>query len=126
MEVEYNNLVYGSTEAAFQAQKNLDVAEVFTHLSPKESKKYGKTVTLRKDWEENKLQIMYEVCKAKFVQHSDLSKKLIETNPNRLVEGNRWHDNYYGECFCDRCILKIKHNHLGKILMRIRSELINS
>lgn len=52
VDVEYDGIIYKNTEAAFQAQKVLDDDEklVFSDLSPREAKKLGKKVKLRKDW----------------------------------------------------------------------------
>jgi hypothetical protein len=40
-----------------------------------------------------------------------------------LIEGNWWHDNFYGSCTCNKCVNK-GENNLGKILMKIREELL--
>lgn len=37
-----------------------------------------------------------------------------------IVEGNYWHDNYWGNCTCDKCKNIEGQNKLGKILMKIR------
>ena len=69
------------------------------------------------DWEEVKDQIMYEICLAKFTQNEELKEKLLATGNEELVEGNTWHDTYWGVCN------RRGKNKLGKILMRVRSEL---
>lgn len=120
--VEYRGLVYGSNEAAFQAQKCLTEAEkiLFTEFSPGKSKGIGRHVTLRPDWEEVKLGFMEEIVRAKFTQHPELAIKLLATGDKVLVEGNRWGDIYWG--------VDIRtgqgQNNLGKILMKIREELM--
>ena len=119
--VSYNGLEYQNNEAAFQAQKVLDVEEQipFTLLSPKDAKRRGRKVRLRSDWEAVKDGIMEEIVRAKFSQHKDLEEKLITTGDALLIEGNTWNDRYWG--------VDVKtgagHNHLGKILMKIRTEL---
>ena len=119
--VEYDGIVYKNTEAAFQAQKVLDYDEklLFSNLSPRKAKKLGRKVKLRKDWNDVKDNYMYEICKAKFTQHEDLAKKLLETGNEELIEGNKWNDTYWGVCNGKG------KNNLGKILMRIRDELNN-
>lgn len=124
--VTYNGLTYTNSEAAFHAQKTLDPIErkKFTMLNPSEAKKLGRKVTLRSDWESVKDNIMYEICTAKFYQNQDLRKKLLATGNMYLEEGTYWHDNYWGSCYCDRCKNIEGKNHLGKILMQIRKELV--
>ena len=63
---------------------------------------------------------MYEVCRAKFMQHSDLKEQLLSTGSVQLVEGNDWNDREWGVCNGEG------KNKLGKILMRIRGELANA
>lgn len=126
--VVYNGVTYHHTEGAFQAQKTTDKDKQIeiAKLSPRDVKKacgrYGNLV-LRADWEDVKDNIMYEVVKAKFEQHEDLRKKLLDTGDATLVEGNTWHDNYWGDCSCGRCVKRLGKNMLGKTLMRVRDEL---
>lgn len=125
--VVYNGLTFNSSEAAFHAQKTLNTAErkAFTNLSPAASKKMGRKITLRGDWEDVKTDVMYEICLAKFSQNLDLKKKLIATGDEYLEEGTYWHDNCWGNCYCDKCKNIPGENRLGKILMKIREELRN-
>jgi len=124
--VTYNRLVYQNNEAAFQAQKTLDenVRREFTSLPPNLAKRKGRRVTLRSDWEKVKDDVMYEICLAKFlsVENHKLFELLLNTNSEEIVEGNHWHDNYWGNCTCDRCKSIEGKNMLGKILMEIRSK----
>ena len=52
-EVTYNGLTYQNNEAAFQAQKTYSKEEriEFTTLEPRDAKRRGRRVRLRKDWE---------------------------------------------------------------------------
>lgn len=125
--------VYGYTfqnrEAAFQAMKSTDpqVQEKFLHLTGSAAKKLGRTIKLRNDWEEIKEVVMYNVCKAFFMQHEDMRAKLIETGLfTYLMEGNDWHDNTWGVCCCKKCQPKGGQNKLGHILMQIRADFILS
>lgn len=117
--VTYNGLSYLSSEAAFQAQKtiNEDERKKFTTLNPSQSKRLGRTVVLRDDWEDIKIKVMYEVCRAKFTQNEHLAKRLLATGAKTLIEGNTWNDRFWGVCNGDG------ENHLGKILMKLRDEL---
>lgn len=119
--VEYDGLVYGSNEAAFQAQKCMTEEEKlkFTEFGPGKSKGIGRHILLRPDWETVKVGIMEEIVRAKFTQHPELAEKLLETGDKILVEGNRWGDTCWG---VDTRTGQ-GENHLGKILMMIRDEL---
>lgn len=114
--VTYDGFTYTSSESAFQGQKDLSRREEFTKYSPLMSKKIGKRVKLRSDWEEIKLSLMEEIVRCKFDQNPDLKEKLLSTGDRLLIEGNTWGDYYWGVC-------KGKgENHLGKILMKLRKE----
>ena len=119
--VTYDGLTYLNSEAAFQAQKCLTLAgkQRFTDLEPSAAKSLGKRVYLRSDWEQVKVQLMYEVVLAKFKQNSTLAERLIATGDAHLEEGNNWGDKTWGT------VNGVGENHLGKILMRIRDELKN-
>lgn len=118
--VKYEDIIYPSTEHAFQAVKSLDPEErkrIAQILNPSLVKRAGRRVKLRKDWEEVKVQLMYEIVKAKFTQNESLKERLLKTGEEPLQEGNTWHDIFWGVCNGRG------QNHLGKILMRVRNEL---
>ena len=121
--IEIEGLVFDSSEAAYQAMKTLDpiARGKFQELTPSESKKFGKNLDMRKDWEEVKVGVMEEIVQQKFDKNPKLAQKLIETYPQQLVEGNWWGDTFWG--------VSIKNhsgqNHLGEILMKIRKELMD-
>jgi ribA/ribD-fused uncharacterized protein len=120
-EVTYNGLTYQNNEAAFQAQKTYSKEEriEFTTLEPKDAKRRGRRVRLRRDWEQVKDRIMEEIVRAKFSQNEELKEQLLATGEAQLVEGNRWNDRYWGVDIRSG----VGENHLGKILMKVRSEL---
>ena len=120
-EVTYNGLTYQNNEAAFQAQKTYSKEEriEFTTLEPKDAKRRGRRVRLRRDWEQVKDRIMEEIVRAKFSQNEELKEQLLATGDAQLVEGNRWNDCYWGIDIRSG----VGENHLGKILMKVRSEL---
>lgn len=117
--VEYNGMTFGSSEAAFQAQKCVDDEDKikFKYLRPKGAKRFGKTVKLRPDWDEVKVEVMRGVLKAKFTQNPELKSMLLATGDNELVEGNRWGDRFWGVC------KGTGQNNLGKLLMELRDDL---
>ncbi len=117
--LEYDGLCYRNSEAAFQSQKTLKNREQFCNLSPSDAKKLGRRVQLRNDWENVKLEVMYNVVKAKFSQNEYLKDMLLATGQEYLEEGNNWGDKFWGTCN------GVGENMLGKILMRVREELNN-
>lgn len=115
--VTYNGLTYQNNEAAFQAQKTVDEKEriLFTKMNPSEAKHAGRRVTLRKDWENVKIDIMCDIVEAKFRQNPDLAKKLLTTGDMYLEEGNTWDDRTWG------VVNGVGANNLGRIIMEIRA-----
>ncbi len=119
--VEYGGFRYLNNEAAFQAQKCLSDEErqAFFFVSAARAKSMGRRVLLRADWESVKVGLMEDIVRAKFTQNPELAALLLATGDKKLLEGNTWHDTFWG-------VESDTHqgeNHLGKILMKIREEL---
>lgn len=129
--VEYDEQVFNSSEAAFQAAKilyldrkdTLEARRKFIGVSPSEAKKMGRHCDLRKDWDKVKDQVMLEIVRNKFSNNLELRQKLLETGDITLVEGTKWHDNYWGNCTCLKCKNIEGKNKLGLVLMKVRDEL---
>lgn len=117
--VLYGGITYQNNEAAFQAQKTIDIEKrkEFASLEPAPAKRAGRKVKLRPDWEKVKFEIMYEICEAKFSQNPELAEMLIKTGNEELVEGNTWGDTIWGK------VNGKGQNNLGKILMKVREKL---
>ncbi len=119
--VLFEGIEYSSTEAAYQATKTTDsgLRQVVADLAePRYAKKMGRDLPLRSDWETIKLDIMYQVNLIKY-QDKHLRDLLLGTRSANLEETNYWGDRFWGTC------KGIGENNLGKILMKIRSELNN-
>lgn len=119
--VEYEGIVYPSSEHAYQAAKTLnkDLRSAFAEInSPSAVKKLGQTITLRPDWEDVKINVMRDIVIAKFEQNPELMEKLMATKGRELIEGNTWGDTFWGECPLGK-----GRNELGKILMSIRDDI---
>lgn len=118
---------YPSVENYYQASKVINIEErlEFKDISPSAAKDLGQKVALRSDWEEVKDEIMMNGLIQKF-NNQELREKLINTYPVNITEGNKWHDNYWGICYCENCKEKgiIGQNKLGKMLMRLREDII--
>lgn len=113
---------YPSIENAYQAAKTLDpeLRKPFREdITAAKAKKMGQKLELRADWEEVKLGIMKELVMDKF-GHFGLQEKLLATGNVTLIEGNNWHDRFFGVCSCERCKNRGGKNHLGQILMEVR------
>lgn len=116
--VSFQGILYNNSEAAFQAQKCIlqQDKEKFAFLSGPDAKRLGKTIPLIEDWEDIKLDIMYNVVKEKFIQNPSL-KQLLISSTDDIAEENTWGDTFWGTCN------GYGKNHLGKILMKVRDEL---
>lgn len=125
--VRFDGRTFLSTEAAYQAAKTLDplVRDMFVPLMASEAKTLGNNrdiVILRDDWEEVRDGIMMDLLRQKFAQNIAW-KRLQATFPRPLVEGNNWHDTYWGVCKgCKKIGMHppIGENKLGYSLMEIR------
>lgn len=117
--VEYDGLLYTSSEAAFQAQKccTKEERKQFQNLNPSASKKMGRKVRMRPNWDNMKTDVMLEIVRNKFSQNPDLKEKLLATGSAYLEEGNWWGDKIWGVCNGEG------ENRLGRILMQVRDEL---
>lgn len=124
--ITLNDITYPTVEHAFQAYKTLNInkrKQISKLRTPGEAKRAGRRVKLREDWEERKITIMYNFVKKKFSNHPHLRGMLLATGDALLIESNWWHDNFWGNCYCDKCRDNLGKNNLGKILMQIRDEL---
>jgi ribA/ribD-fused uncharacterized protein len=114
-----------SAEHIFQAAKTEsreERAKILSRPKPGQAKHAGKRCTLREDWELIKVNIMEEIVRRKF-RNETLRALLEETGDAEIVEGNRWHDNFWGQCSCANCAKRAPgKNTLGNILMTIREE----
>lgn len=119
--VVYEGITYPSTEAAFQAAKTHDKVErqrIANLPTPGLAKKAGRLVKMRRDWDSVRISVMEEVCWDKFSRHPDLRALLLSTGDAYLEETNTWNDKFWGVCGTGE-------NNLGKILMRIRTKLLD-
>src|SRR5688572_9016268 len=95
--VEYEGLIYKSSEAAYQAAKCADknARKLFLDITASEAKKLGRKITMRADWENIKLAVMQEILESKFNKNSYLRDKLIATGNKYLEETNWWSDRFW-------------------------------
>jgi hypothetical protein len=79
----------------------------------------GRTVMLRPHWDTIRIGIMRDLLHKKFAPGSSLARELLATADRELIEGNTRNDRFWGVCLRTR----VGENHLGRLLMEIRSEL---
>ena len=134
--IEYQGIEYPSTEHYYVAMKvntqqlidgvhytPADFREVASRVkTPGAVKHLGQKAQVRKDWDTKKLEVMIWALREKF-KYPELAEMLLSTGNQELIEGNWWHDVFWGVCSCEKCGNKGK-NHLGKMLMQVREELI--
>lgn len=121
--VEYEGVVYPSLEHAYVAAKVTDLAHrdyIRKFNRPGDAKTYGRHIRVRPEWnDEFRLGLMEQLLLKKFLTEP-LRTLLLETKGHMLVEGNYWHDNFFGDCSCTKCDSVVGENNLGKLLMKIR------
>lgn len=125
--IYYEDFPYSTVEHAYQAAK-LNNGEEKTNLLDKISagllpygkdvKRIGKLIKPRSEWNDVKLKVMEDLIRIKFSDvNPDLKQQLIDTKSAYLEETNAWGDIWWGVCKNEG------ENHLGRLLMKIRSEI---
>ena len=104
-------------ESLFQMMKTKDPDERarFANISGIEARRLGRSIKLRPDWLEIRVDVMKWVIHQKF-RNPVLRQKLLDTGDNLLIEGNAWGDTFWGYCWKGQ-------NMLGKILMAEREQI---
>ncbi len=121
--IRWCGILFDTAEHAYQAEKTLDVHErmsIALQSTPGRAKRAGQKVTIRPDWEHIKVETMEAIVTVKFRQNPSIMNMLISTDDADLIEGNLHHDNFWGNCICNKCRNIEGLNHLGKILMKVR------
>ena len=124
VKITLGNIEYSSVEVAFLSAKSEDIEwKAFCSdetNTPGQVKKESRLINLIDNWETIKLDVMKECLIQKFTQEPYKSQ-LIATDNQHIQEGNNWNDKFWGVC------LKTNEgqNNLGKLIMKIRQDLIN-
>jgi len=125
--IEFGGISYPTSEHYYQAMKSTlpHIRQTISELLT--AKKAGRTLILRPGWEQVKVPVMRLGLILKFSANSQLKTQLLDTGNVRLVEGNHWHDNIWGDCYCPNCVNIVGLNCLGLLLMEVRElfQLIN-
>jgi N-glycosidase YbiA len=113
-----------TTEHYFQAMKFKGTPfeeEVRLLRTPRDAFNFPRThrAQVREDWAVVKDGVMHEAVLAKFTQHEDLRRMLVDTGAAELVEHTE-NDSYWGDGGDGSGL-----NKLGKTLMQVRSKIVN-
>lgn len=124
-DVEFEGEIYPTLEHAYQAAKAVSLhhrAEILSSNNPVHAKRFGNLMPCRSGWDDMRVEVMRSLLAIKF-SNAKLQQMLLETGEAQLIEGNDWHDQFWGDCHC------LKHsgipgrNQLGKLLMELRKEI---
>ena len=129
-QIYYEGNAYPTVEHAYQAGKSTEhfFRKLIASLPASKAglaKRRGRDIKLRPDWKSLQIDLMHELLCNKFKQEP-FRTKLLETKDAIIIEGNYWHDNIWGDCLCggDTCKKIEGQNWLGRLIMDIRSQLI--
>lgn len=114
---EFNGLVYHTPEAAYMAQKTMDIGErelFTTYTTGPQAKEAGRKVKLRDGWDTMRIYVMQSVVMERFMQDEASRAVLLSTWPKYIEETNWWKDRFWGIYDGEG------ENHLGRILMTTR------
>lgn len=118
--VVFEGFMYPTVEHAYQAAKTESPSlrkEIRICGNAGIARRLGRGSPQRPEWENLKLPIMEDLLRSKFTL-PHLQRKLLETSGQELIEGNWWGDTYWGVCG------GVGQNNLGKLLMKIRDDLL--
>ncbi len=105
-------------ESEYQSCKTDPPDYRVAQMPPGQAKAVGQRVRLRPDWEQVKIEIMRQLVTKKFLDHPSFAERLKATGSAYLEEGNTWGDRFWGT------VDGVGQNHLGRILMHVRGELM--
>lgn len=133
--IHFEGFAFFSVECAYVASKTIHsgIRYRISQMDPYKAKKFGEKVfeeniSPNPNWsDEYRIEVMADLVRQKFDKNPDLLEKLLATRDAEIIEGNYWHDNFWGECFCGNCPKekrrpKEERNNLGKIHEKIREE----
>lgn len=121
VDIEYEGVMYHSVEHAYQSAKSPlgQWKEMCREIvNPAHVKQASRKIKIREDWDQVKIAVMRELLLKKFYQEH-FKSLLKETGDAEIQEGNWWGDKFWGVSLHSG----EGENHLGKLIMEIRSQL---
>lgn len=121
-QVMMDQVEYPSVEHAYQAAKTLNKNErdlfLGRNVNAGRAKRLGRTITIRSDWEDIKINVMKDLCRQKY--NNPKYRELLLSTGNALIqEGNNWGDRFWGVDLQSG----VGDNNLGRIIMDMRKDL---
>lgn len=118
-----------TVEHGYQASKTLDMnwrGKIISAPTAGAAKRMGNRVKSVVYWEDVKTIIMLELLRQKFARDK-MRRALLRTEDADLIEGNVWHDNFWGVCVCGNDASSNGDcgegsNWLGRLLERVRTD----
>lgn len=133
---EFSNFMIESdgsfVEREFQAAKYeghpIRQAIVRRCATPRKAKKLGRLWRLTEDelaaWNERRVDVMVALIDKKVDDNPNVAEILLDTDDRPIVEINRHHDNFWGDCICGRkACAEPGQNWLGETYMLVRRRL---
>ncbi|NEP13375.1 MAG: NADAR family protein [Symploca sp. SIO2C1] len=123
--IQLEGLSWPTVEHYYQSQKFVGtkdeklISVIRGVQTPTEAAAIGRDPnhTLCPDWEQRKMEVMWQGVVKKFLTHTDIQTILLNTGEELLIE-NSDRDYFWG-CGQD----KTGENQLGKMLMRVRQQI---
>lgn len=120
----HEGISYPSAEHFYQALKSNDVAvrrQIADMPNPGKVKQFARTIALRPDWEQVKVDVMRMALRHKFAEGTKAREDLLATGRTEIVEWNNWGDRVWGRTIADGA----GQNQLGVMLMVLRAEIVH-
>ena len=96
----------------------------FAVLTAHQARRLSKQLKTREGWEEEREEMLFAVCMAKYTQNPQLAQKLLATDGLEIIyDTTGAHDNDMGRCACAACMQQGARNLYGKTLMCVREAL---
>jgi ribA/ribD-fused uncharacterized protein len=123
--IDINSTRWSTVEHYYQAQKFLGsedahlISLIYHAPTPEAAAILGRcpNYRLRSDWELIKIPVMRTAVRLKFLTHTEIREVLLLTGDKILVENSP--TDYFWGCGIDQT----GENHLGRIIMSVRTEL---
>ncbi|AKG24009.1 NADAR family protein [Calothrix sp. 336/3] len=125
--IKMQDTYWSTVEHYYQAQKFVGTKDaaiipvIRVAETPEQAAALGRCSDrqVRSDWEKVKTDVMYQAVFAKFIHHKDIQEILCNTGDELLIENSPV--DYFWGCGANQT----GENQLGKILMRVRTEIFH-